>query len=297
MQSCAVLRAMFGVVFPCTDPVALCSEWEDNVSSMDHKPDRQEALEWAQRCAEYLTEQFGASRVIPFGSLLREQAWHSQSDLDLAVEGIPPAQFFTAWSALSRMAPPDLQIELVDLQQASPELRARILQEVDMSGNPLSDLQDLVGDELKTLHRLVTEAETGLVQIEDIPPSQFEMNALASYVHQFYTGCERILERIAIHIDGGVAGGAFSHANLLAQMAQDEPGVRPAVIDQALWLRLQDYLQFRHFFRHAYAYSLDWAKLQPLVEAMDETLAMVQTQLEHFFAALEPDADDGDSGA
>jgi hypothetical protein len=112
------------------------------------------------------------------------------------------------------------------------------------------------------------------------------MNALASYFHQLYTGCERILERIAVTVDGGRPGGAFSHANLLAQMAQAIPGVRPALLNEGLWLNLQDYLSFRHFFRHAYGYTLEWARLRPLVMDLSATQSDLRSQLTTFFDDL-----------
>jgi hypothetical protein len=65
-------------------------------------------------------------------------------------------------------------------------------------------------------------------------------------------------------------------------MARDLPGIRPAVLNEALWLRLQDYLAFRHFFRHAYGFTLDWVKLRPLVTAMPAILADMQEQLMAF---------------
>jgi hypothetical protein len=67
-------------------------------------------------------------------------------------------------------------------------------------------------------------------------------------------------------------------------MARELPGIRPAVLHEALWLRLQDYLAFRHFFRHGY--TLEWAKLRPLVIGMSATLTDVQEQLMAFLEAL-----------
>jgi hypothetical protein len=164
-------------------------------------------------------------------------------------------------------------------------MRARILGERTMSDDPHQELRTLAEEELTALQKIVQDVQGEVGHFAD-PPSQFALNALARYLHQFYTGCERIFERLAVHIDETLPGGAFSHANLLAQMARGNPGVRPAVLDEALWLRLQDYLAFRHFFRHAYGYTLEWAKLRPLIEGMMATLEQVRTQLMAFFDTL-----------
>ena len=58
---------------------------------------------------------------------------------------------------------------------------------------------------------------------------------------------------------------------------------------EALWLRLQDYLAFRHCFRHAYGYTLEWVKLRPLVAGMSATFTDVQGQLMAFLEALHRD--------
>src|SRR5713101_5464296 len=250
---------------------------------------QQVALALATRCARILRDRFQARRVIPFGSVVGSGTWHPGSDLDLAVEGIPPEQFFQAWAALRELLPPGLDVDLVDLEHAGEALRARILGEKTMSEDPVHALKELVEDELAALRHIVQAVQEGLGPLEETP-SQFVLNALASYLHQFYTGCERILERIAVTVDGGLTGGAFSHANLLAQMARELPGKRPAVLHEALWLRLQDYLACRHFFRHAYGYTLEWTKLRPLIAGMAATLTDLQSQLTAFLDVLSRDS-------
>lgn len=245
----------------------------------------QDALELATRCADLLQERFGAKRVIPFGSVAGYGNWHPGSDLDLAVEGLAPEQFFRAWSTLHELLPPGLDVDLVDLEQASQALQARILGEKPMPDEPLLALKELIEDELAALDRIVHDVQEGVGSLEETP-SQFAMNALASYLHQFYTGCERILERIAVTIDGSLPGGAFSHANLLAQMAGAYPGVRPAVLNETLWHGLQEYLAFRHFFRHTYGYTLAWAKLRPLVAGISATQTDFKSQLTAFLGDL-----------
>ncbi|MBI3763232.1 MAG: hypothetical protein HY260_15405 [Chloroflexi bacterium] len=251
---------------------------------------RAEALAAAERCARLLRERFGARRVIPFGSVRGDGPWHVKSDLDLAVEGLPPDQFFRAWGALREVAPAGLEVDLVPLEDAYPEMRARILQEVAMPQEPFVALRRLIDDELTALARTAEQNEELLKTRADLP-TWVELRAMAGLVHEFYTGCERILERIAVQIDGGAPSGAYSHSDLLAQVTADRPSVRPPVLDEALRLRLQDYLDFRHFFRHGYGYTLDWAKMRPLVETMGETLAEFNRQLTQFFEAPSPKSD------
>jgi predicted nucleotidyltransferase len=243
-----------------------------------------QALAAAVRCADLLTVRFGATRVVPFGSVRDPGAWHAASDLDLAVEGIAPEQFFQAWSSLYSVLPSGLEVDLVALENTYPELRARILGEVAMPEDPLLGLHTVVNDELVALQRIVNAVQEALTQIDD-PPGQLDMNGLASYLHQFYTGCERILERIALQLDGKLPEGAYSHANLLARLTQQTAAGRPlgpAVLTDDLWLQLQEYLSFRHFFRHAYGFLLEWEKLQPLIERLPNVLTEFHHQIDAF---------------
>ena len=99
------------------------------MSDSSHIP-QQEARELATRCAQVLQHRFGARRVIPFGSVVGHGIWHPGSDIDLAVEGLAPEQFFRAWAALREILPPGLEVDLVDLEHASEALQARILIEI-----------------------------------------------------------------------------------------------------------------------------------------------------------------------
>lgn len=80
----------------------------------------------------------------------------------------------------------------------------------------------------------------------------------ASAVEKIYTGCERIMARIAVEIDGSPVGHAEGwHAALLRRMANPFPGVRGAVLSQD-GLRLMDRLRaFRHRERNTYGINLD----------------------------------------
>ncbi|MCX5643956.1 MAG: hypothetical protein NTZ17_04625 [Phycisphaerae bacterium] len=61
----------------------------------------------------------------------------------------------------------------------------------------------------------------------------YYLDAVALNLHGFYGGLERIFERIATVVDGARPSGEHWHQALLRQMAEEMPGVRPAVISEA----------------------------------------------------------------
>ncbi len=233
---------------------------------------KREALIAAQACAELLRTRFGARRVI-------------LSDIDLAVEGLADEDFFAAYSACCDLVPPGLDLGLVPLEDTYPEMRARILGEVEMPKDPVLALKGLIEDELTTLQRIAEWTEEALTKLPE-EPSQLEMHGLAAYIHQFY-GIESIFERITVWLGEERPKGIYWHAELLNRMAAEQKGIRPAVISEALRDRLEEYLKFRHFFRHAYGYTLQWTKIRPLAEGMTKTLEILRAQLMAFLESLE----------
>jgi len=88
----------------------------------------QRAWVLARRAAVLLKEQFGARRVLLFGSLARRGFFHRRSDIDLAVEGIKCEVFWRAWSALDTLGC-EFEIDLLDVKTVSLSLQREIQQE------------------------------------------------------------------------------------------------------------------------------------------------------------------------
>ncbi len=82
-------------------------------------------LDLARRAADLLRERFGASMVFAFGSLVRPGGFDERSDVDLAVGGVTPDQFFRAWAAVSSVV--DRPLDLVDLDDCPERLRQQIV--------------------------------------------------------------------------------------------------------------------------------------------------------------------------
>ena len=81
----------------------------------------------ASALAQELRSRFGAERVVLFGSLARGE-FSGRSDIDLAVWGIPPAEFYRAVAFASGRSTA-WAVDLVDAEDCSESLRRNIEQE------------------------------------------------------------------------------------------------------------------------------------------------------------------------
>ena len=82
----------------------------------------------AQAAAELLREQFGATRVVAFGSLAHRDAFNLWSDTDLAAWGIAPEEFYRAVAVVSGSSS-EFRVDLVDPEDCAPTLRHAIEKE------------------------------------------------------------------------------------------------------------------------------------------------------------------------
>lgn len=100
--------------------------WRDRLhrESQLRQSDRADALQIARTCAEYLVTQFGVRRVYLIGSLLPDGLFHSRSDIDLVVEGLPPERYVRALADISSLS--DRDIDLIPMEDASPEMLAHV---------------------------------------------------------------------------------------------------------------------------------------------------------------------------
>lgn len=108
--------------------------------------------------------------------------------------------------------------------------------------------------------------------------------ALAALLHSYYTGIENVFRRIAAPCDGGLPSGPSWHRQPLDSMATRTPE-GPAVISNGTRDRLEEYLCFRHLFRHAYTLELDAHKLEPLAAACRQSFGGLAQDVRRFLNA------------
>jgi predicted nucleotidyltransferase len=110
-------------------------EWQPYIETLLRQPDvpvhtsdeqrRILLLSRVRQAAQLLKQQFAVQRVVLFGSLAHDAWFVAGSDVDLAVEGLDSAEYFSAWKLVEE-ALEGYPVDLVEIETASPGLRAAI---------------------------------------------------------------------------------------------------------------------------------------------------------------------------
>ena len=106
-----------------------------------------------------------------------------------------------------------------------------------------------------------------------------ETTAVASDLHSFDNGLENIFLAIAKGVDKSVPSGSQWHRDLLNQMTQSTT-TRESVLTTTTAMRLSSYLAFRHFYRHSYSFTLEWAELEELVKPLSTVWYQTKGELQ-----------------
>jgi predicted nucleotidyltransferase len=75
-----------------------------------------------------LRTQFGAQKVLLFGSFVHPEWFTRWSDIDLAAWEIPHDKFYAAVAVVTGLSPA-FKVDLVDIESCQPGLRESILRE------------------------------------------------------------------------------------------------------------------------------------------------------------------------
>ena len=89
---------------------------------------RERAWQVARAAARLLREDFGATRVVFFGSLAHGAWFGAWSDIDIAVWGIPPDQFYKAVAAVTGISS-EFEVDLIDPDVCRSAVRESIERE------------------------------------------------------------------------------------------------------------------------------------------------------------------------
>jgi len=141
--------------------------------------------------------------------------------------------------------------------------------------------------EIKRIEKLTADYKPLLKRVKVQEPDIVELGSLAMLLHSFYNGLENIFTRIARKVDEELPRGEGWHRELLRQMATETERRKLVVLSESACQDLEEYLGFRHFSRHAYAFDLDWELMKDLVERLPAVKQRVLGEIRSFITKLE----------
>ena len=141
--------------------------------------------------------------------------------------------------------------------------------------------RDQIRSEIEDIQDIFIKFGSLLSKSETAEPDLIELSALGTVLHSFYTGLEGIFLVIVKRIGAEVPTGNRWHMDLLEQISRPTDS-RDAVISESTRLKLESYLAFRHFFRHSYAYILEWDEMRELIVDLRDTWDITKQEIEIF---------------
>ncbi|KIH75468.1 hypothetical protein SAMN05660860_03269 [Geoalkalibacter ferrihydriticus] len=153
------------------------------------------------------------------------------------------------------------------------------------------DPTERILSELVELSVLVARVEQGWTKASK-SQDDFFLDSVALNLHGFYSGFERIFERISSLIDENIPEGANWHQELLNKMTLEIPGKRPAVISEDLKKNFEMYRGFRHVVRNVYTYHMKPEKIEPLVKKLPSVFTTAEKEIQAFVDFMKNRADE-----
>jgi hypothetical protein len=154
--------------------------------------------------------------------------------------------------------------------------------------DPYRELVDRIRGEIPDLEGVVQRALRAWPKAQNPSPEQeFYLDSVALNLQAFYAGAERLFELIARRMDRNLPSGEAWHRDLLKQMAQDLPGIRPAAISQEIATVLDKFRRFRHLVQNIYVTNLKADKMAELTTALPALWAKLRDELLAFADFIE----------
>jgi len=137
----------------------------------------------------------------------------------------------------------------------------------------MADFRHRIEAEFENIQKAISR----LPQAKDLPNlSILELAGVAALIHSFYNGIENILKQAILEKGKALPHGETWHRDIVELAATE------GVIGKGVHEGLKQYLAFRHFFSHAYAFELDPERLVLLVESAPALFKSLQKDIENF---------------
>ena len=135
--------------------------------------------------------------------------------------------------------------------------------------------------EISRLEKLLDDVRPLLDLCKIKEPDIIEMTAAAQVLHSFYNGIESIIALFFKYKNERLPNDSRWHKTLF-EMAFGNNSKNITILDDDIKKKLEKYLLFRHFIRHAYSSELDWHEMGPLVTEIETMWHVIKNNFELF---------------
>jgi hypothetical protein len=132
---------------------------------------------------------------------------------------------------------------------------------------------------IESLYRDLGEPDLGESEEQD------RLIVVAYYLHGLYSAFENVFRNIAKAFENQLDPASW-HQSLLQRMLLDLSPLRPAVLDEEAYEKLDELRRFRHLFRRGYGLRLDSLRLRLVVRKALELKLLYRPQLKRFLEFL-----------
>lgn len=116
-----------------------------------------------------------------------------------------------------------------------------------------------------------------------------QVESVAYQIHNSYSAVKALLRVLAAHFEYQISDAIHWKSALLLRMTQPIPGVRPAPLTKETFALLDTLRGFRHFFRHAYASTIDPTLLQANLQVTRQAHSLLHRDISDFLDQLRPE--------
>ena len=142
-------------------------------------------------------------------------------------------------------------------------------------------IQEKIKIELANIDKEIEVFNLLLKKISSKEPDNIEIRSIASILHSFYNGVEKIFNLILENYNKEKPKGEDSHRKLLSILS-NKTNSRDFILSNDLVNKLNDYLGFRHFYRHAYGFQINHKLLKPLIDNLNDVYNDLKLILSNF---------------
>ena len=135
--------------------------------------------------------------------------------------------------------------------------------------------------EIQQIDKLIFQAGPLLAVCKLKDPDFIQMSAMSAVLHSFYNGIESIFLIIEKFEKHSVTKSAGWHKELLNNAVH----VMDIISSESRDI-LVEYMQFRHFFRHAYNFQMSWQKMEHLALGIEDVWKRVKSEVEAYIGPL-----------